>query len=107
MTECNSQPLLFASLKGKIIQADFNGGHLTSDAGAALLREVDKRIGLIDAITNCIGDPLLQIVTDRGMNEHQPLASASTLCRFENRMDRKTLSKMASCRFWMVRTRLD
>ena len=40
-------------------------------------------------------DPLLQIVTERGMNEQQPLASASTLCRFENRMDRKTLSKMA------------
>lgn len=133
MTECNSQPLLFSSLKRKIIQADFNGGHLTSDAGAALLREVDKRIGLIDAITDCIGDPrqpakithdlrtlvaqrifaiamgyedlndhdslrddpLLQIVTERGMNERQPLASASTLCRFENRMDRKTLAKMA------------
>ena len=133
MTECNSQPLLFSSLKQKIIQADFNGGHLTSDAGAALLREVDKRIGLIDAITNCIGDPrqpakithdlrtlvaqrifaiamgyedlndhdslrndpLLQIVTERGMNERQPLASASTLCRFENRVDRKTLAKMA------------
>lgn len=147
MTECNGLPLAFSTLRRKKILADFNGGHLTSDAGAALLREVDKRIGLIDAITDCIGDPrdpakithdlrtlvaqrifaiamgyedlndhdsppwgpgdlrddpLLQIVTERGMslapqggNEQQPLASASTLCRFENRMDRKTLSKIA------------
>jgi len=41
----------------KKIHADFNGGSLTSDAGAVLLREVDKRIGLIDAIDRCIPDP--------------------------------------------------
>jgi len=47
MTDCTIQPLLFSSLKSRKIQADFNGGALTSDAGALLLREVDKRIGLI------------------------------------------------------------
>jgi len=133
MTECNGLHLEFSSLGGKKIQADFHGGQLTSDAGAALLREVDRRIGLIDAVTNCItdprdpakithdlrtllaqrifgiamgyedlndhdslrDDPLLQIVTERGMNPQQPLASASTLCRFENHVDRQTLAKMA------------
>jgi len=133
MTECNRSHLEFASLAGKKIQADFNGGKLTSDAGAALLREVDRRIGLIEAVSNCIADPrdpakithelrtllaqrifaiamgyedlndhdslrddpLLQIVTERGVNQQQPLASASTLCRFENRMDRRTLAQMA------------
>ena len=57
MTDCITQPLLFSNLKNKKIQADFNGGTLTSDAGALLLREVDKRIGLIDAINRCIPDP--------------------------------------------------
>ena len=57
MTDCNRQPLLFSSLSRKKIQADFNGGSLTSDAGALLLREVDRRLGLIDAITACIPDP--------------------------------------------------
>jgi len=57
MTDCITQPLLFSSLKSKKIQADFNGGTLTSDAGALLLREVDKRIGLVDAINRCIPDP--------------------------------------------------
>ena len=57
MTDCITQPLLFSSLKSKKIQADFHGGSLTSDAGALLLREVDKHLGLIDAINNCIPDP--------------------------------------------------
>jgi len=57
MTDCNTQSLLFSSLSSKKIQADFNGGSLTSDAGALLLREVDKRIGLIDSINLCIPDP--------------------------------------------------
>ena len=57
MTDCNGLPLVFSSLGSKKIQADFAGGQLTSDAGAALLREVDKRTGLIDALVDCIADP--------------------------------------------------
>jgi hypothetical protein len=56
MTDCTTHSLLFSSLRRKKIQADFKGGLLTSDAGALLLREIDKRIGLTDAINNCIPD---------------------------------------------------
>ena len=37
--------------------ADFNGGRLTTDAGILLPREVDRRIGLLDTINDCIPDP--------------------------------------------------
>ena len=57
MTECTTKSLDFASLGRKKIQADFTGGQLTSDAGSLLLREVDKRLDLIDAINSCIPDP--------------------------------------------------
>ena len=57
MTEYNGLPLAFSSLGRKRIQADFTGGKLTSGAGAALLREVDRRIGLIEALAGCILDP--------------------------------------------------
>ena len=57
MTDCTVKPLLFASLKRQNIQADFRGGRLTSDGGAVLLREVDRSLGLIDAINACIPDP--------------------------------------------------
>jgi hypothetical protein len=133
MTDCNTQPLLFSNLKNKKIQADFNGGSLTSDAGAVLLREVDNRIGLINAVNRCIPDPrhpffivhdqktmlaqrifgialgyedlndhqslrhdpLFQIISERGIKDDMPLASPPTLCRLENRIDRKTLAEIA------------
>ncbi len=123
MTDCSTKSLTFSSLHRRKIQADFDGGAITSDAGALLLREVDRRIGLIDAITDCISDhrsgpvthelrtlvaqrifaiamgyedgndhnelrhdPLLQLVTERGIDAEQPLASGPTLCRLENKV---------------------
>ena len=46
MTECNAKAIDFAGV-----------GRLTTDAGVLLLREVDRRLGLIDAISNCLPDP--------------------------------------------------
>ncbi len=57
MTECNRQPLRFSSLGRQQVQADFAGGTLTSDGGGRLLREVDRRCGLIDALAACLTDP--------------------------------------------------
>ena len=57
MTECTRQPLLFSSLNRQQIVANFDGGRLTSDAGALLLREVDRRIGLSAALAEALADP--------------------------------------------------
>lgn len=57
MTECNSQTLQFTRVKRQQVVADFDGGRLTTDAGVLLLREADRRIGLLDAINDCIPDP--------------------------------------------------
>ena len=39
------------------MEADFEGGRLTADGGLLLLREVDRRLGLLDAIDAVIPDP--------------------------------------------------
>ena len=57
MTDCNTERMLFSNLGRRAIQADFDGGWLTSDAGALLLRQVDRGIGLIDSINRVIPDP--------------------------------------------------
>ena len=57
MTECNREQLLFSSLGPREVQADFAGGTLTSDAGGLLLREVDRRTGLLDALAGGLSDP--------------------------------------------------
>jgi hypothetical protein len=60
MTDCTREPLLFASVERRQIVVDFGGGDLTSDGGLPLLREVDCRIGLIDALDAAISDPRFQ-----------------------------------------------
>ena len=57
MTECSSESMSFSSVSRREVVADFLGGRLTSDAGGLLLKEVDRRIGLLDAINAEIPDP--------------------------------------------------
>ena len=57
MTDCNHQALPFASIGPKAVVADFQGGRLTTDAGALLLRELAERTGLFRALDAAIPDP--------------------------------------------------
>ena len=54
-TVCHKQ-LSFGSLFGKQITADFDGGHITSDAGGLLFRELDERYGFTDGIADSLYD---------------------------------------------------
>jgi DDE family transposase len=56
MTQCNKQNLLFQDLGNRKVVADFNGGTITSDAGALLLREIDLAHGLLDSFSQCFTD---------------------------------------------------
>jgi hypothetical protein len=57
MTQCTTNPLAFSSLGRRKIVADFQGGDLTGDGGLPLLREVDRRLGLLDALNAALFDP--------------------------------------------------
>src|SRR5215470_3289459 len=57
MADCNRPTLTFSSLGPKAVVADFQGGRLTSDAGALLLREAGEAIGLFQALNRAIPDP--------------------------------------------------
>lgn len=132
-TDCNTSSIRFTSLGRQQIVADFDGGPITSDAGAILLREVDRRLRLFDRIDAVIPDPrdperithaqrtllaqrivaiacgwedlndherlridpLMQIVTGRGVDHEQPLAATATLCRLENRVGRDTCVELS------------
>jgi hypothetical protein len=133
MTQRSTEALSFSSLGSRRIEADFSGGALTTDAGALLLREADKRLGLLDALDRVIpdprnadlithsqrsllaqrifgialgyedlndhatlrDDPLWQALAERAPDPEEPLASASTLCRLENRAQRRSLFEMS------------
>lgn len=63
MTECIGESMFFSSVRQRKVVADFRGGRLTSDAGVLLLKEVDRKIGLLDSINTAIPDPRDPVMT--------------------------------------------
>jgi hypothetical protein len=55
-TECNAALFEFARIEGRSVVAGFDGGKITSDAGALLLRASDQAIGLIERFARCFTD---------------------------------------------------
>ena len=133
MTECKQTSFDFPTSKSRKIQADFNGGEVTSDGGVLLIRQADRKLKLTEELHQRLNDPRRQASCDHrqiemlrqriyalalgyeDLNDHetlrkdmalqtaaqtdQELASASTLCRWENRADRETAWVIAE---WMV-----
>ena len=123
MTDCTAEPVVFPSCKGRLVEASFSGGAITSDGGAVLLRQADRMLGLTERAAKALTDTrrkascrhsLLTMVRQRvyalalgyeDLNDHdelrsdpalqtavnadEPLAGASTLCRFEQGMGRE------------------
>ena len=55
-TECTQVTLEFHGLFQRKVKARFDGGTISSDAGALLLREVEKRTGLLAGLAECFRD---------------------------------------------------
>lgn len=55
MTHCNTQ-LTFSNIVSKPLVVDFEGGNITSDAGAIFLRQVDERLRLTERLAACLVD---------------------------------------------------
>ena len=124
MTKCYQRTFEFPPVNRRVVEANFEGGDITSDGGVLLLRQADRLLGLSDAIAHALSDPRRQASCDHDvyglvrqrlyaialgyedLNDHEALrqdvalqtaverdrflASASTLCRFENQADRDT-----------------
>jgi len=122
-TVCNPVLFEFPAVKRRAVEASFTGGDVTSDGGIALLRQVDRKLGLTKQLARVLPDarqrsrvvhPLRSLVRQRiyglaqgyeDLNDHDtlrhdlawqtaverdvPLASSPTLCRLENRADRR------------------
>src|SRR5918995_610291 len=55
-TECNPAYLDFPMLGARQVLADFDGGALSSDGGAPLLRQVDALTGIVRQFAACFDD---------------------------------------------------
>src|SRR6201997_99556 len=55
-TECNPELFGFTAVEGREVVAAFDGGAITSDAGALLLGATDRAIGMMERFATCFHD---------------------------------------------------
>ena len=55
-TQCNPNLFAFAPAEGRAVVASFDGGAITSDAGALLLGATDRVLGLTRRLAACFKD---------------------------------------------------
>ena len=55
-TECSAESFDFGTVEGRAVEAAFDAGLVTSDAGALLLKTTDRAIGLIERFSACFHD---------------------------------------------------
>ena len=55
-TQCKPDQIEFQGFGRRKVRAAFDGGHISSDGGALLLREVDRRFGITQGFADCFTD---------------------------------------------------
>ena len=55
-TECSADLFGFASVEGRRVEGAFDGGAISSNAGAILLGATDRAVGLLDRFAECFRD---------------------------------------------------
>src|SRR5436853_3440364 len=55
-TECIQKSFTFHPLRNREIRAQFDGGAITTEGGGLLLREVEKRVGIVRQFAACFRD---------------------------------------------------
>lgn len=56
MTQCNQSQFEFEAHFSRRVVAEFTGARLTTEGGALLLREADRKIGLLRRVVSCFSD---------------------------------------------------
>jgi hypothetical protein len=97
MTECSQVSFSFAPHFSRRVEAGFTAGHVSSDGGALLLREVEGKINLLGRLAGCFEDrrmpllvkhPLAEMLAQRiyglalgyeDLNDHEQLRSDPVL----------------------------
>jgi hypothetical protein len=69
MTECTQSSFGFGPFGGREIVARFDGGTISSDGGALLLRQIDKRLNLLPRLAECFLDGRKQDLVEHSVHE--------------------------------------
>src|SRR4030042_6285748 len=57
MPKCTADQIEFGRLGRRVVEANFEGGAISSDGGLLMLRQVERRLGLLGAVAETLPDP--------------------------------------------------
>jgi hypothetical protein len=60
ITNCTQESFQFPVCNRRRVEANFQGGDITSDGGVLLLQQIDRRLGLTEALARALDDPRRQ-----------------------------------------------
>src|SRR6266436_1885285 len=63
------QPLLFNCLGSRQVVTDFSAGHLSSDGGMLLLRQIDAGLGISRSLAACFSDLRNPVLIEHSVRE--------------------------------------
>jgi hypothetical protein len=64
VTNCTQESFQFPVCNRRSVETNFQGGDITSDGGVLLLQQVDRRLGLSEAVAHALDDPRRQASCD-------------------------------------------
>src|ERR1017187_6433687 len=69
MTECKQESFKFTAHFSRRVQSEFTAGRVSSDGGALLLREADRRIKLLGRLSSCFLDGRAPLLVKHRLSE--------------------------------------
>src|ERR1700722_9141365 len=69
MTECIQESFSFTAHFSRRVQSEFTAGRVSSDGGALLLREADRRIKLLSRLGSCFCDGRSPLLVKHNLSE--------------------------------------
>ena len=69
MTECNQETFVFAAHFSRRVDAGFTAGRVSSDGGALLLRQADRKINLLGRLAGCFSDGRAPLLVKHQLSE--------------------------------------
>ena len=90
-TECSAECIDFGMVEGRPVEAAFDGGLVTSDAGALLLGATDRAIGLTDRFAACFHDARRQELIEHEVATLVSQRVIAIACGYEDLIDHDEL----------------
>ncbi len=80
-------PFSLSQINNKKVQVSYTGKDISTEGGALLLREMDRRLGLIDKFSGCINDERDQRYIDHQLTEMLRQRTFQIACGYEDGND--------------------